>query len=56
MNAKMTQCVVLEWKKAMAEVKREYNSRKYQLCSARCRELLDRAKNTVSQLVETRQA
>ena len=56
MNAQITQCAVVEWKKTLGEVKREYNNRKYQLCSARCRELLDRAKNTVSQLVKTRQA
>lgn len=37
-----------EWNKAVAEVKRNYINRRYRPCSARCCEILDNVKDTVS--------
>lgn len=37
-----------QWKKALAEVKREFANRKYRQCSMRCTEILDDVKDSVS--------
>ena len=37
-----------QWKRALAEIKRDLRDRRYRACSLRCRELLEHVKSTVS--------
>lgn len=37
-----------EWKKALAEVKREYTNRRFRQCASRCHEILDNIRSSVS--------
>jgi hypothetical protein len=36
-----------QWKKALAEVKREFINKRYRQCSTRCQEILDNMKDSV---------